>query len=470
MGNGLDPASQQILMDPRWEGKVSAIAWFTGLIDKYVVMFISLIGFLIILSTMLRNVLAALYYSNPKFWNRIDMIKSAESGGGSGKANYSTIERILARLPNLRDWIDIDETTGDPKDYLIKAIPQAIIGTFIGVLIFSSYYRKLIANVAGLGLHVFDKYFLSRNLVADFDAIVDEGTDYKFTYGNSEGGKKKTKIARKVYDAVRSNYGNIREAETKQLVGTNIENTLTNNLFNGLSQYLDDPKWIMSFEVENKGSVQPTQPMTVNTQMFQEHWKVFRMGDLTGSKTTDNDKDNNYLVVFITFKLNEMQVTSQTEFTLTADVNVMNGEEKEGRYWLYKIPPGKEGIAGSGIYRGPNGLYEIKANGQNLEVKPLNEQQQPIMIDKNLTKAPSGQLTSASGAMINYGSSGASISQINFSVGSSTSIKLTVNSGNGSIPDNFVYGESLTIKKTQKEENNTTPKSQGNTDPIVTQP
>ena len=52
----------------------------------------------------------------------------------------------------------------------MKAIPLAVVNIFIGSFIFSAYYRTTIANIAGLGLHVFNRYFLSRDLVADFDS------------------------------------------------------------------------------------------------------------------------------------------------------------------------------------------------------------------------------------------------------------------------------------------------------------
>lgn len=161
-------ASQDLFSEAWTEGNLYAI---DGIVDKlgtFSCWVISIVGFGIVIFSILKNAMSGLYVVNPNFWDRVDEIKGQMVSGassaiqgaagavpGNGNAAAQKLGGILTfmlgLIPNIKSLTDFDDGAPvDKKQYFMKSIPLLVAQIFIGMLIFFGYPAK-IANWIGSG-------------------------------------------------------------------------------------------------------------------------------------------------------------------------------------------------------------------------------------------------------------------------------------------------------------------------------
>lgn len=166
------PDSQN-LFDESWtEGNLYSIQGVVNILGNFSVKVISIVGFGIVIFSILKNALSGLYVVNPNFWDKVDDLKTQAVamagdtinsglqtvGGYAGQAGNVAANRLgsiftflLSAIPNVRALTDFDDGVPvDKKQYFMKSIPLLVAQIFIGMLIFFGYPAK-IANWIGTG-------------------------------------------------------------------------------------------------------------------------------------------------------------------------------------------------------------------------------------------------------------------------------------------------------------------------------
>ena len=427
--SGLDPGSHDILFNPRFKGDLSSISLFVGLTDKFTILLVSFIGFSIMMITMIKNAIAALVAVWPKFFTKVHMLKESD---GNIK---NTKDRILSILPDLLAYTDFEDNPLTPREYFMKAIPLAVVNIFIGSFIFSAYYRTTIANIAGLGLHVFNRYFLSRDLVADFDSIVDEGTNYDFKFDTSVAGKKKGQIGKKLYDIARAAYGDIRSADSKAALGMNVEDYVKKIVAEGgMEEMLKNESWRFSVDVVNRGTEgNPGARDTVRDNDIQEFSFVTTLGELSG-RTDVPDKDKFVVETKITFKRTEALITPASTATIGAKMSgkfVTNQNSRSVTFILPKpVEPGNIFTGDTATFVADNQDFRLRvsatADGLVLQVYNKGTQVAP---EDSANGIFGKQWTRDGGTKLFYGGANV-VDNLSFNrTTGESSVKLTVSDG-----------------------------------------
>lgn len=157
------------LFSESWtEGNLYEIQPVTNVLGQVAVWVISIVGFGIVIFSILKNALSGLYVVNPAFWDKVDQIKKEMVQGantvigdvtGAVKGRGNLVAQrvggfftwILSHLPNVRQLTDFDEGADiDKKQYFMRSIPLLVAQIFIGMLIFFGYPAK-IAQWIGTG-------------------------------------------------------------------------------------------------------------------------------------------------------------------------------------------------------------------------------------------------------------------------------------------------------------------------------
>lgn len=213
-------AVQDIMNDERFAGAMSSIDWISGFIDHYMTMAITLVAFFIISAALFRNVCAAAYCSNNKFWNKVAEAHEAADGaslasiaqgikglpsktwGGAGGIKGT----LLCLVPNIKALTDFDDVDMEPKHYWMKAIPQMLACIVIGVFVYNGYYRDTAAVVGDIGSEVVSRALSSVD-ASDFvdSVLLTTGTpDNIYEHDTSVLGQMNYAISSKLYTAFRA--------------------------------------------------------------------------------------------------------------------------------------------------------------------------------------------------------------------------------------------------------------------------
>lgn len=166
--------ANQDLFSTEWtEGNLYSI---NGIVDKlgtFSCWVISIVGFGIVIFSILKNAFSGLYVVNPNFWDKVDDVKcqalgyknGQATGGGiagtitqmTGNGNVAAQKLgglftfLLSIVPNVKALTDFeDDAPVDKKQYFMRSIPLLVAQIFIGMLIFFGYPAK-IANWIGSG-------------------------------------------------------------------------------------------------------------------------------------------------------------------------------------------------------------------------------------------------------------------------------------------------------------------------------
>ena len=244
-------AVQDIMNDDRFKGAMSSIEWLSGFIDHYMTMAITLVAFFIISMALFRNVCAAAYCSNNKFWNKVAEAHEAADGasmasiaqglrgiqnktwGGSGGIKGT----LLCLVPNIKALTDFDDVDMEPKHYWMKAIPQMLACIVIGVFVYNGYYRDTASVVGDVGSEVISRALSSVD-ASDFvdSVLLTTGTpDNIFENDTSNVGKMNHEISMALYKSFRAAW-DISSTEQKTKLMRNCE-VMAQELTTGCSAY-----------------------------------------------------------------------------------------------------------------------------------------------------------------------------------------------------------------------------------------
>ena len=147
------------LFSETWtEGNLYQIQGLTEALGSFACTVISVVGFGIVIFSILKNAMSGLYVVNPTFWDRVDEVKSQAVSNMQGTVNDLTgksgnfavqkiggvLTFILEYIPNIKALTDFDDDVEiDKKQYFMKSIPLLVAQIFIGMLIFFGYPAKI---------------------------------------------------------------------------------------------------------------------------------------------------------------------------------------------------------------------------------------------------------------------------------------------------------------------------------------
>lgn len=206
-------AVSDIMSSDRFEGAMQSIEWLTIRIDTWFTMIITVIAFLIISVSLLKNVFAGAYCANPKLWNKVDEAHKANEGltlanlGSKFKDNVMNKDlktSILLFIPNLKAATDFDDQEVSPKQYFMKSIPQMCLCIIIGIFIYNGYYRDTAMEVGNFGTEILDRVFSSVDATSFVSKVTQTtGTpDNIFANSSSRSIKNQYEISMALYKSV----------------------------------------------------------------------------------------------------------------------------------------------------------------------------------------------------------------------------------------------------------------------------
>ena len=155
-------AGQDLFNEAWTQGDLYSIQPIVNALGTFACWVISVVGFGIVIFSILKNALSGLYVINPKMWDKVDEVKKAAiqgtqsmtSGGNQVTAKLGGILTfVLSYVPNVKELTDFEDDaaeTIDKKQYFAKSIPLLVAQIFIGMLIFQGYPAQ-IANWIGSG-------------------------------------------------------------------------------------------------------------------------------------------------------------------------------------------------------------------------------------------------------------------------------------------------------------------------------
>lgn len=215
-------AVEDIMNDERFNGAISTISWLTGFIDHYMTMAITLVAFFIISAALLKNVCAAAYCSNSKFWNKVAEAHEAAaaqsiSGIVKGLRNVPNMnlggkggisQALLCIVPNIKAMTDFDDVDMEPKHYWMKAIPQMLACIIIGVFVYNGYYRDTAGLVGNMGSVVIERALSSVDPNHIVDVITTTHKPPENIYANDPTtvGQMNYEISEAIYKACKGDW------------------------------------------------------------------------------------------------------------------------------------------------------------------------------------------------------------------------------------------------------------------------
>lgn len=159
------------------------LEWFSGDVGGYVgpainvigiiaSCIISIVGFAIVLSSILKNATHGLYAVSPKFWDRVYDVKMGQvAADSSGTGIAGNINKVLGTvtsvtlglLPNVKALTDFEKTQMDIKHYFIKSIPAMCVAIFVGVFIYLGYPSQVAGKFSQIGTFAIDGVLASMD-------------------------------------------------------------------------------------------------------------------------------------------------------------------------------------------------------------------------------------------------------------------------------------------------------------------
>ena len=249
-------AVADIMNDERFQGAMSTINGVTGFIDHYMTMAITVVAFVIISAALFKNVCAAAYCSNSKFWNKVAAAHEAADAASlaslfqgvkglpqktwGGDKGFKT--SLLAFIPNIKALTDFDDVEMEPKHYWMKAIPQMLACVVIGVFVYNGYYRDTASVVGDVGSEVISRALASVDPKQLVDTItLTTGTpDNIFENDPTHIGGINYDVSMELYKVFRSAWG-ISDTSQKTELMRNCEAHATTLTESFKAQFVTDP-------------------------------------------------------------------------------------------------------------------------------------------------------------------------------------------------------------------------------------
>lgn len=187
------------LFAPEWTtGNLFEIQGVVNVLGYIAVIVISVVGFGIVIFSILKNAISGLYVVNPPFWDRVDELKNDAVEGAKGLVNDTIgksnnvaakklggmLTTLLGFIPNIKALTDFDDSDGqvvDKKQYFIKSIPLLVCHIFIGALIFLGYPTKIATWFGNAGTYAIDAFLNNVDPVETIQRISDGIIVYDLT-------------------------------------------------------------------------------------------------------------------------------------------------------------------------------------------------------------------------------------------------------------------------------------------------
>lgn len=243
------------LFSTEWTvGDLSTIGFAKKWLGMIAVLFISIIGFGIVIATIMRNAINGLYAVNPKFWDRVDDVKRSafntkNSGGNNiSKATGTVIQFLLNLCPNIKMLTDFQDGNNlDAKAYFMRMIPMAVVQTFVGVFIYYGYPSKVADKFAEFGTGVMNVMLYNVDPTAWVNKIPTEFASLKLSTDGAKDDVSQAinKITRRAWNAYIGELSDMK-SERRVEVGKSIENWVISNTEPDLSSYCNTDKYELS--------------------------------------------------------------------------------------------------------------------------------------------------------------------------------------------------------------------------------
>lgn len=210
------------LFAPEWTtGNLFEIQGVVNFLGGIAVVVISVVGFGIVIFSILKNAISGLYVVNPPFWDRVDELKSDAVEGVKGvindtmgKSNNLAAKKLggaltwmLSIIPNIKALTDFDDSDGqvvDKKQYFLKSIPLLVVHIFIGAMIFLGYPTKIATWFGNAGTYAIDAFLNNVDPVEAIQRISDGIIVYDLTTDGTGD-----KFEQMVNDATRAIHKNV---------------------------------------------------------------------------------------------------------------------------------------------------------------------------------------------------------------------------------------------------------------------
>ena len=195
---------------------------------------VSFIGLASNCSLLFRQAVTIFYLSNRALWDRVHDIHDSKGQGGYGID--ALLERIMAIVPDLKEWSDWNTRSGiklsdddDVWTFIIKSAPSSIGLLLISTMAYNGTLGRVWSNCAdGLG-SVFE-VFTTINLGDKIQNMITKEQGYAFTYEDgSYYGKFKQKVAKTIYAKV-SSEAQLHDTVQFNKLGEAIEQWITTNI------------------------------------------------------------------------------------------------------------------------------------------------------------------------------------------------------------------------------------------------
>lgn len=187
------------LFAPEWTtGNLFEIQGVVNFLGGIAVVVISVVGFGIVIFSILKNAISGLYVVNPPFWDRVDELKNDAVEGAKGLVNDTigksnnvaakklggALTTLLGFIPNIKALTDFDDSDGqvvDKKQYFIKSIPLLVVHIFIGAMIFLGYPTKIATWFGNAGTYAIDAFLNNVDPVETIQRLSDGIIVYDLT-------------------------------------------------------------------------------------------------------------------------------------------------------------------------------------------------------------------------------------------------------------------------------------------------
>lgn len=216
------------------EGNLYEVQGLVNVLGGFAVKVISIVGFGIVIFSILKNAMSGLYVVNPSFWDKVDDIKNQAVAGVSGtvnemvgktNGNYAAQKLgglftfLLNLIPNIKALTDFDDGAPvDKKQYFMKSIPLLIAQIFIGMLIFFGYPAKIANWIGTGGTHVITAMLNNIDPVEVVSGVSDVFTVYSLATDGSPEPFDQTvnKCASEMIRVIQTKYSDMQKDPTQE--------------------------------------------------------------------------------------------------------------------------------------------------------------------------------------------------------------------------------------------------------------
>ena len=254
--------SKDNLFSEEWTiGRLDSIDIIKNLLSTLSVWIISIIGFGIVIIVIGKNAINGLYAVAPKFWDRVDAVKTSKLAmqymGADG--NYSSenaitkrlglgISALLSILPNIKAVSDFEDSPKNPREYFLVALPLAVAQIFVGVFIYYGYTTKISNKCADFATGVIDVALDNVDPLAWVKAIPTEWTtaDLATDGAIDDVNKSINKITTKAWNTVVGELSEMTK-ENRKVVARQLEDWVISQS-SSYTSYFNTDKYKMKYD------------------------------------------------------------------------------------------------------------------------------------------------------------------------------------------------------------------------------